>query len=81
MTAESPERKRVVVGRLHALAFGIDPTQSFAVVTQKVFGAALSWYLILHKGADLFVAVAVCVDGHSREVTVRTWSYTNIDAV
>lgn len=59
MAADSPQRVRVIVGRLHTLTFWVDPTQCFAVVLQEAFGATLSRYLVLHKGANLFVAVAV----------------------
>lgn len=59
MTASGPERVGVVVGRLHALAFRVDSTQRFTVVEQEVFGTALSRRLVLDKGADLFVGVAV----------------------
>lgn len=65
MTAHSPQWVGVVVGRLHALAFRVDATQGFAVVLQEVFGAVLPWNLVLHEGADLLVAVAVCRDGES----------------
>ena len=58
MTAESPQWVWVIVGRFYTLAFWVDPTQSFAVVLQEILGAALSRYLVLHEGADLFVAVA-----------------------
>lgn len=59
MTAKGPQRVRVIVGGLYALAFWVDPAQSLAVVLQEVLGAAFSWHLVLDKGADLFVAVAV----------------------
>lgn len=59
MAANGPQWVRVIVGGLHTLAFRIDPAQCFAVVQQEVFGAALSRYLVFHKGSYLFVAVAV----------------------
>lgn len=59
MTADGPQRVRVVVGGLHALTFGIGPAQRLAVVQQELFGAVLSRHLVFHKGADLFVVVAV----------------------
>lgn len=59
MTANGPQWEWVIVGGLHALTFGIGPAQRFAVVQQEFFGAALSRHLVFHKGADLFVAVAV----------------------
>lgn len=60
MTAKRPKRVRVIVGRLHTLAFGINAAQSLTVILHKVLGAALSWCLVLHIGADLFVGIAVC---------------------
>lgn len=62
MAANGPQWVRVIVGGLHTLAFRIDPAQSFAVVQQEFFGAALSRHLVFHKGSDLFVAVAVFKD-------------------
>lgn len=62
MTANSPQWVRVVVGGLHTLAFWVDTTQSLAIVLQEVLGSALSWRLVLHEGADLFIAVTVCRD-------------------
>lgn len=59
MTASCPQWVGVIVRRLHTLTLWVDPTQSLAVVLQEVFGAALSRCLVLHKGADLLVAVAV----------------------
>lgn len=60
MTANGPQWVRVIVGGLHTLAFWVDATQSLVVVLQEVLGAALSWHLVLHEGADLFVGVTVC---------------------
>lgn len=60
VTAHRPQWVGVIVGGFHALSFRVDSTQSFAVVLQEVPGAALSWYLVLHEGADLFVGVLLC---------------------
>lgn len=59
VTANNPQRVRVIVGRFHTLAFGVDTSQSLAVVLQELCGAALSWRLVLRKGADLCVVVRV----------------------
>lgn len=59
VTASGPQRVGVVVGRLHALAFRVDSTERLTVVEEEVFGATLSRRLVLDKGADLFVVVAV----------------------
>lgn len=60
MTAYSPQRVRVVVGGLHTLAFGVNTTQSLTIVLQELFCSF--WCLVLHKGADLLVAVGLCRD-------------------
>lgn len=62
MTANGPQWVRVVVGGLHTLAFGVNTAQSLTVVLHKLLGTALPWRLVLHEGADLFVAMGLCRD-------------------
>lgn len=59
VTAGGPQRVGVVVGRFHALAFGVDSTERFTVVEEEVSGATLPRRLCLDKRADLFVGVVV----------------------
>lgn len=76
VTASCPQRVGVVVGRLHTLAFRVDPTERFPVVEKEVSGATLSRRLVLDKRADLFVVVVVWGDWEA--VAVRSeWIGTN----